>query len=96
MSHDVVLMNICQFTSHESFTSLTEAKRQRSSISMPPLQRKKTKEMCFLSRNLFFARQTAVHLADVILRLLLIFFNLQTFGEGDDFRFDGSNKGKPQ
>ena len=66
---------------------------------MPPLQREKANEMCFLSRNLFLARHTALHLADVILRfslLLLIFFNLQTFGEGDDFCFDGSNEGKPQ
>ena len=65
---------------------------------MPPLQREKATKMCFLSRNLFLARHTALHLADVILRfslLLQIFFNLQTFGEGDDFCFDGSNEGKP-
>ena len=66
---------------------------------MPPLQREKANQMRFLSRYLFLARHTALHLADVILRfslLLLIFFNLQTFGEGDDFCFDGSNEGKPQ
>ena len=67
---------------------------------MPPLQREKANQVRFLSRNLFLAKHTALHLADVlILRfslLLLIFFNMETFGEGDDFCFDGSNEGKPQ
>ena len=66
---------------------------------MTPLQRKfvRAKQGSFSCFNIFYGRQTAGHLSFLFLRLsilMMIFFNLQTVGEGCDFCFDVSNEGK--
>jgi hypothetical protein len=59
------------------------------------IQRKRAREICYDSSKLSSTVQSS-RLASVFLRfslLSLIFLNLQTFGEGLDFCFDGSKEG---